>query len=144
DSGGASAISDDGGWPRQINSGGTVITIYQPQLENWSGNQLTGRAAVAVQTAAGATPTYGVIWFSARTEVDREAGTVTLDSCQITKSSLPSATGVGPDYVQLIHQNFGNVARTMPIEQLEAHLAVTQVENQQRRQPLRNDPPRII
>jgi hypothetical protein len=143
-SGEASAPADEGGWPRQINRGGTVITIYQPQLDNWSGNQLTGRAAVAVQTAAAATPTYGVIWFSARTEVDRQAGTVTLVSCQITKSSLPTATGGGPDYVQLIHQNFGNVARTLPIEQLEAHLAVTQAENQQRRQPLRNDPPRII
>jgi hypothetical protein len=143
-SGGASALADDGGWPRQINSGGTVITVYQPQLDNWSGNQLTGRAAVAVQTAAAATPTYGVIWFSARTEVDRQADTVTLASCRITKSSLRSTTGGGPDYLQVIHQNFGNVARTMPIEQLEAHLAVTQAENQQRRQPLRNDPPRII
>ena len=35
----ASAPSDDRSWPRQINSGGTTITIYQPQLEHWSGNQ---------------------------------------------------------------------------------------------------------
>jgi Nucleotidyl transferase len=140
----ASGPSDEWGWPRQINSGGTTITIYQPQLDAWSGNQLTGRAAVAVQTAASASPTYGVIWFSARTEVDKQAGTVTLDSYQITKSSLPAATGGGPDELQLIRQNFGTVTGTLPIEQLEADLTVTQAENQQRRQPLRNDPPRIL
>lgn len=66
-----SGPSDEWGWPRRINSGDTTLTIYQPQLDAWSGNQLTGRAAVAVQTSASATPTYGVIWFSARTEVDK-------------------------------------------------------------------------
>src|SRR4051794_29058147 len=75
-SGDTSASSDEWGWPRQISSSGTSITIYQPQLDNWSGNQLTGRAAVAIQTAAAATPTYCVLWFSARTEVDKAAGMV--------------------------------------------------------------------
>jgi hypothetical protein len=143
-SGAASGPSDEWGWPRQFNSGDTTITIYQPQLDAWSGNQLTGRAAVSVQTSASAPPTYGVIWFSARTEVDKQAGTVTLDSYQITRSSLPAAAGGGADDLQLIRQNFGTVAGTLPIEQLEADLTVTQAENQQRRQPIRNDPPRII
>jgi hypothetical protein len=49
----------DSGWPRQIQSDGNTITIYQPQIEWWDGNQLQSRAAVAVETPTSAQPIYG-------------------------------------------------------------------------------------
>jgi len=33
----------DIGWPRQIQKDGTTITIYQPQVKRWDGNQLQSR-----------------------------------------------------------------------------------------------------
>ncbi len=127
-------------WPRQITSGTATLTVYQPQLDRWQGNRLTGRSAVSVQANAVATPVYGVIWFSARTDVDKEASLVTLNDIQITRNTLPN----DQNYVRALQQDVGNLARTVPLEQLEANLAITQAEQRQTQQPIRNDPPRIL
>jgi hypothetical protein len=132
------------GWPRQINADGNTITIYQPQLDAWQGNRLTGRAAVSVQTPASPAPTYGVLWFSARTEVNKEADEVLLEDIQITRSSLPQAPAGSPDYLQLIRQSIPTMAHTLSLERIEAALMVTQAEQQQRQQPLQNNPPHIF
>jgi hypothetical protein len=132
------------GWPRLVTTGQTTLTVYQPQLDSWQGNHLTGRAVVAVQTPNAKAPIYGVIWFSARTEVDKAAGLVTLQEIQITRSTLPNASPGGPDYVQLLQQHIPRTLQTVPLEQLEANLSITRTEKQQRKQTVRNDPPRIL
>src|SRR5215468_10157041 len=48
-------------WPRQVALGGTTVLVYQPQVDSWTGNRLTFRAAVAVRPA-GKSQTFGVIW----------------------------------------------------------------------------------
>jgi hypothetical protein len=130
-------------WPRQVTSGQMTITIYQPQLDKWAGNSLTGRAAVSVQASASATPVYGVIWFSARTEVDKEADQVMLQNIQITRSNLPKVAG-GADTLQLLRSRIPTMVATVPLTQLQANLSITQDEQRQRQQPLNNAPPRII
>lgn len=127
-------------WPRRITSGSATLTVYQPQLDQWQGNRLTGRAAVSVQTGATSAPVYGVVWFSARTEVDKEEALVTLNDIRIVRSTLPS----DHNYVRTLQQDVGNLVRTVPLEQLEAGLSITQAEQRQTRQPLRNDPPLIL
>src|SRR5262245_58040261 len=84
------SASTDIGWPRQVADGGDTITIYQPQLDSWSGDRLTGRAAVSVSTQASPTPTFGVVWFSARTNVDRASRIVTFHDLEITRSNFPT------------------------------------------------------
>ncbi|TWI04971.1 hypothetical protein IP90_01113 [Luteimonas cucumeris] len=37
-------------FPRQFTSGGTALTLYQPQLDSWRGTQLEGRFAMSVKT----------------------------------------------------------------------------------------------
>ena len=140
----AQALGDqatDIGWPRQIQQGGNTITIYQPQVERWDGNQLQSRAAVAVETPASAQPTYGVIWLSARTEVDKERRLVTLEDLQIAKGNFPTAT---QDYLTVIRQALPSVPHTIALDRLQANLAVTQAERQAQTQPLKNDPPRLF
>jgi hypothetical protein len=65
------AIPPDGVWPRQIEASGAVVLIYQPQIDTWDRNRLEARAAVSVQPAGAPQPSFGVIWISARTEVDK-------------------------------------------------------------------------
>ena len=62
----------DNGWPRIMRAGDLDITVYQPQVEAWDDNRIRSRAAVAVKSKASPQPVYGVVWFSARTDVDRE------------------------------------------------------------------------
>ena len=60
-------------WPREATSGSDHVTVYQPQVDSWDGSLLRAHAAVAVKTGdAKAAPTFGVVWVTVRTEVDRE------------------------------------------------------------------------
>ena len=58
----AQAPAPDVAWPREVKAAdGTVITVYQPQVERWQDNRLSGRAAVSVKPQGAPEPHYGVI-----------------------------------------------------------------------------------
>ena len=87
------AQAPDVAWPREVKAAdGSTITVYQPQVESWADNNLSGRAAVAVKRPNEKEPHYGVIELAARTAVDKSADLVTLGSLRITKSSFPCAS----------------------------------------------------
>jgi hypothetical protein len=65
-------------------------------VESWDQKLLQARAAVAVQSADAAEPTYGVIWLTARTAVDNQKGMVTLQDLTVTRGDFPSAPDGGP------------------------------------------------
>jgi hypothetical protein len=86
------AGAEDPGWPRQLDSSSGSIVIYQPQPEDLVGDVLTGRAAFSLQKSADANPTFGVLWFTERIEIDRDSSTVTARSLDVTKVRLPGIT----------------------------------------------------
>ena len=51
-------ISDEG-WPRSFTSEGSLVTIYEPQIDFWDGFNLKSHTAVAVRQAK-LEPVYGV------------------------------------------------------------------------------------
>src|SRR5215510_16330366 len=80
----------DVAWPPEAKAAdGTVITVYQPQLERWADNNLAGRAAVSVTRPGEKDPHYGVIELTARTEIDKSTDVVTLSNLRVAKSSFP-------------------------------------------------------
>ena len=83
-------------WPRQLTSGDNTFSVFQPQYESWNQGRLSGRAAVAVEDPVSSQPKYGVIWFTARTEVDKESRMVTLEDLTISKTDFPTAPDSGP------------------------------------------------
>ena len=70
--------SPDAPWPRVFTFQGATVSVYQPQIESWKGNQLSARSAVKVKTAGKQGTDYGVIWFTAQTEVDKVNRVVTV------------------------------------------------------------------
>ena len=54
--------SEDDGWPRQIDDPRATIIMYQPEVEEFRGNTLSGRAAVSVTAAGDTTPRFGALW----------------------------------------------------------------------------------
>lgn len=60
-------------WPREIDTPEGLVVIYQPQPEKLDGNQLKGRAAVALELNGSEEPVFGAVWFSARLDTDRAA-----------------------------------------------------------------------
>lgn len=75
-------------WPQVITNGTSTLTIYQPQLDSWDGYTLQARSAVAAADKGGIT-TYGIVYASAHTLVDKATRWVLLDQYQITKVDFP-------------------------------------------------------
>jgi len=88
-------------WPREATEGGRTYTVYQPQIEKWDGTRLHARAAVSVESQASPVQHFGVVWFSARADVDKVSRLVALADFRVDKVTFPSApdraAGSGPD-----------------------------------------------
>ena len=147
DSGASPESGQARGWPRVVQQGDATLTIYTPQVEKLEGDEFESRAAVQVETRVAGEPkprtTYGVAWIHARTEIDKEAGLVTLDDIEITRVSFPGDTEHEGDYQAMIR---GLVARqkTVSLARIQANLAIVQAEKKGNAVPLQNDPPRIV
>ena len=77
--------SSDSGWPRKFAVGTNSVAVYQPQIEEWFGNSLSARAAIAITENQSRQPLYRVLWFSARAEIDKINRLVTLSDFKVTK-----------------------------------------------------------
>lgn len=136
--------AQDNGWPQVLLHDDSMVTVYQPQLESWQDNVLQARSAVSVKTKAAATPAYGVVFFSARTEVDRSSGMVGFEDLKIINVHFPGSTDEA-GYRHVIEDGMPGWPRTMALERLEADLAITKASMKTQRQvPVENNPPRII
>lgn len=131
-------------WPRRFEDKGTVFLVYQPQPDTWAGNQLDARAAFSVQPPGIAQPAYGVMWITARTEVDKVAGLVHLEELKVARVSLPAAPDRSDAVLRAIRQHLPRGGRTVSLAELEASVAVAQAAPQTAAVPVDNDPPRII
>ncbi|HEY6328503.1 MAG TPA: carbohydrate-binding family V/XII [Blastocatellia bacterium] len=138
------ADQDDMGWPRKITSGGTTLLFYQPQVEKWEGNQIQAYAAVAVQESGSQQQTFGVVYFTARTEVDKVNRLVTLDQFNFDKGNFPTQADKTASYLSILRQSGVEQVRMIALDRLLADLAVNKEEEANAGQDLKNDPPRII
>jgi hypothetical protein len=129
-------------WPRQIVAPKVTIEVYQPQLEQWSGNKLEAYAAVAIKSQGLSDKSYGVIWFTARTEIDKVNRLVTLDGFRLTRLCFPSLVDNGMEYLEAFQTNM-SLTWTIPLDLLETSLVVTNADNQRKYQ-LENEEPHII
>ncbi len=140
------AQQPDVAWPREAKAAdGTVITVYQPQIESWAENRVAGRAAVAVMRPGEPEPTYGVIELAARTAIDKASDLATLSELRVTKSSFPGAKE--EDAKRYLATLRGAVTKTswpVSVQALQANLAVTQARSKQKAQAVKNDPPQIL
>jgi len=134
----------DRGWPRQFSSGDTALTFYQPQLDSWDGRRLQAHAAVSVRPQGATDSTFGVIWISARTGVDKENRLVDLEDIELPKASFPSAPGSESGYLDMFRRELPKRSRTIALDRLEASLAILEERRKAWALPLRNDPPRIL
>lgn len=134
----------DNGWPRVIKSDDLQITVYQPQVESWTADHLRSRAAVVVQTTASALPSYGIVTFTARTEVDRENRLVTLADIRVEATTFPSEPDRSEELAADIRHAMPTDGVYIALDRLEASLAVTRAESRHPTVHVRNDVPRIV
>ena len=119
----------DQAWPREFQSGSITFTVYQPQLESWKSRDLSGRAAVSVKDAISPEEQFGVIWFTAKTDVNRAENLVTLDDITITKGNFPATPDKAHQYLQALRASARRQMADLSFEHLKAEIAVAQAES---------------
>ena len=85
-------------WPRDVSLSNAAVLVYQPQVNNWTDNQIDFRSAVAIKPAGAKDETFGVVFATARTQVDKVMRTVVFENLKITKSDFPTLPNRGAAY----------------------------------------------
>ena len=119
--------------------------MYQPQLEAWKGDVIHAYAALAVVNKTNKVTRYGVVWFTARTEVDKVNRQVTLDNFQITKVKFPTMETKEAEYQAFLQAKLPGKVKVIALDRLEAALAANDSEQAGvEAMPVNNDPPKVI
>ena len=109
-------------WPRVIPLSNATVLLYEPQVESWDGNQLQFRCHTAIMPGGSQVKTYGVIWGSARTEVDHSNRRVTLEDVTLTHGNFPSLPDNGAAYLTQLQQRLPGAVRTISLDRLQVSL----------------------
>ena len=136
--------ANDQGWPRKFAVGGSSFAIYQPQVEEWVGNQFSARAAFAVSEGQAKQPSYGVLWFSARTEIDKVNRLVTFSDFKVTRMNFPSAPNRAAAYQSALQARAGEKDEVIALDRLLTDMAANQAASPSAGYEVRNDPPQIF
>ena len=131
-------------WPRAFDAGGYEYAVYQPSIDAWPGNQLSGRFAIATRPVGTSNETYGVAFFTARTEIDKVNRVVTLEDFKITKVTFPTEKAKQAQFEKALQAELPTVAKTIPLDHLEAVFAASADIAKVKAIEVKNDPPRII
>ena len=129
-------------WPRVIDLANGQVLVYQPQINSWIGNQLDFRAALALKPEGAKEETFGVVFASARTQVDKIARTVVYENMKISKLDFPTLPDHGAAYSTELQADFIKTIGSISLDRMEAALAAagikaTPVE-------VNNTPPQVI
>ena len=129
---GAPAASREGTgntpWPREATEGGRTFTVYQPQIEKWDGVRLHARAAVSVESAASPLQHFGVVWFSARADVDKVNRLIALADFRVDKVTFPSEPDRAADYQKVLEQRLPREMSRISLDRIQAALAITEAQ----------------
>ena len=129
-------------WPRTFTSGADTFTVYQPQVEKWEGDRIDLYSAVELKTGKEAAAKYGVVWFRARTEVDKINRLVTLDQAEVTKVKFPVASEKESELKTLVEAKLPGATKTISLDRLESDLEAS--DHEVKTVEVKNDPPKVI
>jgi hypothetical protein len=143
-SGASAQTMTEPAWPRRIEVPEGTVVIYQPQLDSFRGDMLTGRAAISVQLQGAAEPVFGAMWFNARVSTDRDNRLVTFEELNITKIHFADAGAAREDEVkQIILAGVKDWDTTISLDRVLAALRLTEQEKMAST-ALMNNPPKIV
>src|SRR5262249_20015939 len=100
--------------------------------------------AVSVKDAASPEEQFGVVWFTAKTDVDRADSLVTLNDITITKGSFPASPDKTDQYVKALQASGPQQMADVSFAHLKAQIALAQAESApQKPVEVKNDVPKI-
>ncbi len=139
------ALAEASDWPREFKTPkGNTIVVYQPQAETFQGDRVTGRAAVSFTKQGATAPKFGVVFFSARVSVDRDAREVSVLDMKVSRVRFP---GITPANEKKFTDNLeAEVPRWDLVFAYDRLLENVKVAAREKRsaEGLRNEPPKIV
>ncbi len=131
-------------WPQQITAEEGVIIVYQPQPESLQGNRITGRAAMSLELVQREEPIFGVFWFSASIDTDRDRGTALIRDVKVTEVRWPAANDADQQrFTTVVNAAVPQTGFEISIERLRATLESAELERAGLAE-IKHDPPTII
>jgi len=137
-------LDEESPWPRVRTTNGNTVTLHLPQVESWTSNAFTARAAVELKLAGAKKESFGVVWIAAQGSVDHSNRIVTLDRLEITKARFPEAKDNGSNAIAVLREVIPSGARTVSLDYLINELGFAQAAARQGPSGLKHSPPEII
>ena len=132
-------------WPRQLTTKEGKVTVYQPQLESFKGDKVRARAALSILKKDAKDPVFGVVWFSARANTNRDTRLVEFTDLKIERVKFPLSTkDQEKAFADFLTKDVENWERSpMALDRFLAQIAAIEREKASADQ-LGTDPPLII
>jgi len=131
-------------WPQEVQTPKALITIYEPQVEELTMNDIQARAAVSVTVAGETEPHFGAVWITGRLDVDRDARTIKLRDVKVPDVRFPEAREEHKQQLaELLEQEIPTWDLRESLDKLIALLDLADHENI-RNEELKHDPPKIV
>jgi hypothetical protein len=131
-------------WPQEITVSEGTIVVYQPQPEKLSGNVLSGRAAISLESGGQEGPVFGAMWFTARIDTDRDTDTALVRDLRVESVRWPDSNDASEQrFTAIVEGAMPQAGFEISMERLAASLASAEIEQQSLAQ-LKSDPPKIV
>jgi hypothetical protein len=140
----AAALTPDP-WPREFTTPkGNTAVMYQPQIETFKGDTLTGRAAVSVTKKDEKTTKFGVIFFSAGVSVDRDDRSVEILRLKVSRVRFPDITAEKEKTFAGIVE--AEVPKWNLVISYDRVIEAVKIADREKKsaQGLKNDPPKVL
>ncbi len=135
-------VTTDPGWPRQLTQDGAVLTLYQPQVDDWPQyKNLDCRMAFTLQPYQ-AKKVVGIIYMDAQTNVNMDNRMVEVYNMIITQTHFPSLDDATAESLGELVRSFITPSKIVIIS-LDRLVACTQKQAPTSTVSVNNQPPFI-
>jgi len=129
-------------WPQEISVDEGTIVVYQPQPEKLEGNELSGRAAIAIEPANGGDTIFGAMWFTAKLDTDDDE--VIVRDVKVTQVAWPDSKDPGEQrFKAVVEGAVPDAGFKISKERLSASLETAEI-TQKSLDDIKNEPPEIV
>jgi hypothetical protein len=133
-------------WPKAINSGGTVIKIYQPLIEKYNGDAFDARSAFSILENGKTDPVFGALWINAIVQTNRTKRTAVIEKVKVNDIKFAGDSNASDvaKLTALLEKEIPKWDMAISLDQLEASVEAgdsTQINSSEN---LSTTPPKII
>lgn len=131
-------------WPKRLEHPKGTVVMYQPQLEEFKDDRLTGRAAVSVKKTEWKAPVFGAVWLSGRVLIDRDSRMATIDEVKVTDAKFPDARQEQLEKLKtFLNEEMQDWTFNISLDRFLAALEVLEKAQAEDR-GLKNEPPKVV